>query len=365
MQMRARLRIIVSPLDWGLGHATRCIPIIRSFLANDAEVILMGSERLLNRLSNDFPHLEKIVTYDVNVEYSSWLPAYFSIAIKSLSINKSEYNSYVRLQSEIKKRKIDIIVSDNRYYFRSDNVYSIIISHQIKPRLPFLNSVFGKILQRFIAKKLNKFDEIWIPDMDGSPNLSGSLSKSDHLKKPVKYIGWLSRFEHSIEKTNNSGHVVLIASGPEPQQSILIDTFVRIFSGSVCALTILCPKPYFIDINKHINITILTTASDTEFEFALKDASLIVMRSGYSSVMDLVRLGKRALLIPTPGQTEQEYLGSHLQEFGFSFMTQRELSRITSPEGLIKPSKTGKKLIDVDLLNSCVKAAIGNISRYE
>ncbi len=365
MQKKAGLSVIVSPLDWGLGHATRCIPIIREFLERGAEVILMGSERVLNRLEKEFPDLEKIRTNDVDVKYSTWLPAYFYIAIKSLSINKSEYISYTRLQSEIKKRQIDIIVSDNRYYFRSNDVYSVIISHQIKPRLPFLNGIAGKLMQKFIAKRLEKFDEIWIPDLAERPGVSGALSEFSHLKKPVKHVGYLSRFQRVIQAKGNYGKTVFVASGPEPQQSILIRRFVQIFSGSVSALTILCQMPLITDLHEHINIEIITSASDTEFELAIKDASLIVTRSGYSSVMDLMRLGRRALLIPTPGQTEQEYLGIHLQEFGFSCMTQRELMRITSPEGLIKPMEIGKETNDIDLLSSAVKAAIEHVSRYE
>jgi len=89
------------------------------------------------------------------------------------------------------------------------------------------------------------------------------------------------------------------------------------------------------------------------------------MRSGYSSVMDLLKLGRRALLIPTPGQTEQEYLGHQLKEFGFSCMTQRELRKITSPEGLIKPKEPKSEIVVDDLLSSCVKTLIDQINRCE
>jgi len=365
MQKRAGLRVIISPLDWGLGHATRCIPVIRALLKQGAEVILMGSDNVLNRLSIEFPSLERIVTNDYRIYYSTWLPAYFSIALKSLSISKSERISYIQLQDVIKNRRIDLVVSDNRYYFRSDDVYSVIISHQIKPRLPFLNGLFGGMLQNFIAKKLHKFDEIWIPDIEGSCNLSGALSESNHLKKPVKYIGWLSRFEQTRVISFNPTHVVLVASGPEPQQSMLIDLFVNIFSDSTAALTIICPKQYTRVNNSNTHIKLVVSPSDSDFEITLSDASLIVMRSGYSSVMDLLKLGRRALLIPTPGQTEQEYLGHQLKEFGFSCMTQRELRKITSPEGLIKPKEPKSEIVVDDLLSSCVKTLIDQINRCE
>jgi predicted glycosyltransferase len=333
MQTKASLKILVSPLDWGIGHATRCIPIVQAFLDQEAEVILMGSEKVLERLSANFPELEKIRTNDAEVVYSSWLPAYFSIAIKLPSININERNSYAQLQSLIKNRQIDIIISDNRYYFRSDEVFSIILSHQLKPKVPFLT----RLIEKLLAKRLEKFDEIWIPDSPENAGLSGELSHSKYNIEKQRRIGILSRFNEPISELGKKEANVLIASGPEPQLSILINEFVRIYSGTVIPLTILCPFHINKEIINSINISFVSNPSDEDFLFALKNSSLIIMRSGYSSVMDLMRLGKRALLIPTPGQTEQEYIGDYLQKFGFSSMSQNQIKKVTSPEGLLKP----------------------------
>lgn len=363
MQTKASLKILVSPLDWGIGHATRCIPVVQAFLDQGAEVILMGSDRVLKRLDSDFPELEKIRSNDANVVYSNWLPAYFSIALKLLSINNYERKSYAQLQSFLKNRQIDLIISDNRYYFRSDEVYSIIISHQLKPKVP----IFTGPVEKLLARRLEKFDEIWIPDSPEKAGLSGDLSVSNYNGEKQRRIGVLSRFKEPIGDSGKKEATVLIASGPEPQLSILINEFVRIYSGTVIPLTILYPFSLNLELRLSNNISIISKPSDEEFQFSLKNSSLIIMRSGYSSVMDLMRLGKRALLIPTPGQTEQEYLGDYLQKFGFSSMSQNQIKKVTSPEGLLKPddSKSEPFHDEPELVAQEVQRLMQKLSRAE
>lgn len=341
MQTKEKPVVLVSPLDWGMGHATRCIPIIEQLQSLGAEVILFASENVLIRLSSNFPELEKIPSYSHDVKYSGSYLAWLSILFQLNRIRKKESKSYAQLQRVIKNRQIDLIISDNRYFVRDENIKSIIICHQLNPISP--SAVLQPLIRKISAKLLNQFDEIWLPDVINSKPLSGVLSSNNHIIKPVKKIGLLSRFSSDFNERSESGHL-LIASGPEPQLSILIQLITKIYSSSVIELTIITPSAYYKDLSDVKNIKVLVNPNDEIFRNAVISSKFIICRGGYSSIMDLLSLNKRALLVPTPGQTEQEYLSKHLEGFGFSRITQKQLCKINNPDLLPKPKENYNSL---------------------
>ncbi|MEX1188274.1 MAG: glycosyltransferase, partial [Bacteroidia bacterium] len=274
-----------------------------------------------------------------------------------------EQQAYAHLQSIVKNRHIDIIISDNRYYFRHENIISILLCHQLSPELPKGFSLFKRQFQKRVAHLMNHFDEVWVPDFEAKNSLSGQLSINPFLEIPAIHIGVLSRFDELPASDEKEKHV-LIASGPQPQLDILISEFIRIYSSTVTSLTIITSSPYN-NKNTLNNVEVLVLSSDEEFAYRIQSASHIISRSGYSSVMDFIALNRTALLIPTPGQTEQEYLAEHLKKFGFSSMKQKDLLTTTSPEGLIKPKKLNLQRDIHKSLSENIKRLINEISQNE
>ena len=336
MQSLSGLNFLVSPLDWGLGHATRCIPVIRELQHQGAEVILVGSQNVLARLGSEFPELVQIQTDDWQVVYHKWIPAWVMIAFQAQSIKKKEAKTYAHLLEIIQKYKIHAIVSDNRYHVRAASCYSILITHQIQPKLPAIFSLLRFGLNRQILRYIHRFDEVWIPDFEDA-FLSGSLSNSSQLKIPVKCLGLLSRLENPNTQNTNRHGVLAIASGPEPQLGIFINQLRRIYSKSIIELTILTSIPYYGNELGDNNCKIIHVNDDQEFIDYVNSAEVIICRSGYSTIMDLVALNRTALLVPTPGQTEQEYLAWHLSKHGFTSISQSKLGRIQIPGELMFP----------------------------
>lgn len=364
MQTKEKPVVLVSPLDWGMGHATRCIPIIEQLLSLGAEVILFASENVLLRLSSHFPELEKIPSYSHDVNYSRSYLAWLSILFQLNRIKSEESKSYAQLQRIIKNRQIDLIISDNRYFVRDESIKSIIICHQLNPVSPI--AILQPLIRKISAKLLNQFDEIYLPDVINSKSLSGSLSSNSQILKPVVKMGLLSRFSTDFNDKSKSGHL-LIASGPEPQLSMIIDLFIKVYSASVIELTIITPNTTHKDFCDVKNIRILVNPNDETFKNTVISSEFIICRGGYSSIMDLLSLNRRALLVPTPGQTEQEYLSKHLEGFGFSRITQKQLSNINNPNHLPRPKEKDNSFDQSNLSSyrETISETLKNLNRSE
>lgn len=118
-----------------------------------------------------------------------------------------------------------------------------------------------------------------------------------------------------------------VLSGLEPHRTILQERLTKRFLASGERSLIVEGKPERdIQICQRENITVVSHLPDHELYQALNTARTIYCRSGYSTVMDLVAIGiSDAILIPTPGQTEQEYLAEHLSSKGFQTLRQEEV----------------------------------------
>lgn len=306
------LQILISPLDWGLGHASRCIPIIRLFLEAGHIVTLAGSGRSLLLLQKEFPSLVSIELngFSPKFKYSDYLaiqliwklPEFISKIIKE---NRE-------LKKLIKRFKFDLIISDNRYGLWNKNVKSIIITHQVMIKAPaFLR--FAEYPLYLVSKFLiNQFAECWIPDHKEPPGLSGDLSHKYPLPANAIFIGPLSRFSSPVfikSQRKAIAGITTIISGTEPQRSDFENLILKQFAGLDIRTTIISGKPESMEkARDEGNITILPYATVEETRTLIEESSLIICRSGYSSIMDMEALGAKALLVPTPGQTEQQYL---------------------------------------------------------
>lgn len=297
---------MVAPLDWGLGHATRCIPIIRELELLGATPILGGSGNSLQLLQQEFRTLESIELPDYQVSYPQGknMAGHFIFEAPRL-LRRIGLENQV-LQSKIKEHQLDAVISDSRFGLWTNQVPTAFVSHQLWIRSPFLQG-----LVRYLNKQyIQRFGACWIPDFAENNNLAGALSHPS-LEKPVcTYVGPLSRFKSGIATETQWDHIAIV-SGPEPQRGKLEKLLNEQLSVLEGKHLMVCGIPGKRVERQVGNLKVVNHLTAVELEAAINQAAHVICRSGYSSLMDLAVLGKPALLIPTPGQTEQEYL-AHL-----------------------------------------------------
>jgi len=325
-------KLLVAPLDWGLGHATRCVPIIRDLLNNSCEVWLAGEGAQEKLLREEFSSLPFLPLKGYRIKYSG-----NALALKMLmqipSILRSIKDENDWLKAKVEEHGFDAVVSDNRYGLYHEKIFSVFITHQLR-----IKSSLGKlsedILQNWNYKLINKFNECWVPDEAGENNLAGDLSHPIKLPSiPVKYTGPLSRFEKkNIEEIKD--HLLIILSGPEPQRTILENILIEQVVDYKGTATIVRGLPTEKNIIPSTNqILFYNHLIAEELNNEMQKAEFVIGRSGYSTVMDITALKKKSILIPTPGQTEQEYLADHLKKKRFAWsVKQKEFSLLKSLE---------------------------------
>lgn len=328
-------RILIAPLDWGLGHATRCIPIIREMLLQGAEVWLAGEGAQEQLLKGEFPNLPFLKLKGYRVRYAaSPGKLIWKIIRQSPKILRAISAEQQWLKEVVAKYDFQIVISDNRYGLYHPAICCIFITHQ----LVIKNSVgkwVEKMLQRWNYKYINRFKECWVPDVAGKENLAGELSHPVNPPRvPVNYIGHLSRFK-KIQTAEKKGHLLVILSGPEPQRGLLEEIMIREISHYSGTATIvrglpdaktLIPSTGMIKFYNHL--------AAKELNREMQEAEFVISRSGYSTIMDAMVLQKKCIFIPTPGQTEQEYLGEYLMKKKVAYcISQRNFSLSAALDG--------------------------------
>jgi len=324
--------ILISPLDWGLGHTTRIIPIVHSYLKQGAKITIACNNLQKQILGKEFNNVSFIDIRGYDIELSSSKNQTLKILFQIPKILKRIKHEKAFVKEFIKSNNVDLIISDNRYGFRNNKVKSVIITHQTYIKTPLK---FKYLLNSINTVVINKFDECWVPDVEGEGNISGELSHKNKQINNIKYLGILSRFEkiNPIEKTNK---VLAIISGPEPQRTLFEDIVVQKLSQENYKSIIV--RGTNKDTKKDSdNISFINIADSEQLQKLIAQSEYIISRSGYSSILDYVKLGVKAILVPTPGQTEQEYLAEYLsQEYDFIYVKQSDfvnylINRITIP----------------------------------
>jgi len=324
--LRQPKKILVAPLGWGLGHATRCIPIIELLLREGAEVAIASDGRALALLRQTFPHLKSHELPGYGIQYRSE-SMIWNMAIQLPRIFWAIFQEHRKLSQIVQMEGIDGIISDNRFGFFYRRKPCVFITHQVNILTPF--RLLSFFVNKFNYLIISRFNECWIPDVADSPNLSGALShpiQPYFLKKKTKYLGALSRFQKAVLETPKVYDAVAVLSGPEPQRSRLESALIAQAKNIRGKILIVQGKPEMGGLHLPIplkNLEIVPSLPLEELENAIAASEVFIGRSGYSTVMDLARLGKRALLIPTPGQTEQEYLAEKLLDESV-FFTQKQ-----------------------------------------
>ncbi len=308
-------KVFIAPMDWGLGHASRCIPLIRRLHKKGVEVIIGGDGRSGEYLKKEFPDAKyyPLPAYNIRYTHTSFQIPFLMLQVpRLLQVFRKEQKV---LDEIITHENIDGVISDNRYGIYSSRVPSVFMTHQIAPLAPF-RYIGYRVHLRF----MKKFSAVWIPDFELPPRLSGGLSEDYPLPEHTRFIGTLSRFEGFIpshQPLEMPYDIVAVLSGVEPQrtllEALLISTF-RQFPEWRCV--IIQGKPESSSVQQLGNVEIFPfIEDDNKMYTVLTQSKVILSRGGYSSLMDFAALGiKKIILVPTPGQTEQEYLASCLEK---------------------------------------------------
>ena len=362
--MMRKYRILVAPLDWGLGHATRCIPVIKELLANDCEVWIAGEGVQEALLKTEFPDLPFLQLGGYRIKYSKRSAGFlFKMLAQIPRIIYTIRREHKWLKKMIRSHQFDAVISDNRFGLYNTKTPNVFITHQLRIKSP-LGNWGERILQRWNYKFINRFSECWIPDFETEKNLSGELSHPVTKPEiPVKYIGLLSRFKkRQCEEIKD--HLLFILSGPEPQRTILESKIVNEVSHYAGTATVVRGLPSSLSIIPSTGmIRFYNHLSAEELNKEMEKADWVISRSGYSTVMDIATLEKRSILIPTPGQTEQEYLAWYLKEKKIAFtVDQKNFSLNDSLEKAKKNNYRASFIKNSDELGIVVKDFLRRLS---
>lgn len=321
MGIQKQRRILVCPLDWGMGHTTRCVPLIRHIRESGHTAVFAGNYWQRDYITETFGNIETIDREGYEVYYSKHRYGFmFSLFSQLPRLLKTIKEEHTWIQQVVDNHNIDGIISDNRYGLYHTSTPTIFMTHQVLAQTG-LGNVADNLLRGFHYKRIQQFSQCWIIDVESWPNLSGKLGHPAKIPTNAKYLGLLSQIQPG---PTSEEYLLVLLSGPEPQRTMLSDILwqqVKNHSGNVV----------FIEGSNKVNrtdvpqnVTYYTRVTKETLQPVLEKAAWVICRSGYSTLMDLAVLGKKAILIPTPGQTEQEYLGKQLHNSGVYYSSSQK-----------------------------------------
>jgi uncharacterized protein (TIGR00661 family) len=304
--------ILIAPLNWGLGHATRCIPIIKALQENNFTPIIASDGIALELLRKEFPYLKTLELPSYQIEYAKNGKNFKWKLLKSLpKMMEAIWDEKSIVNKWIKKYEIDGIISDNRLGVFSKKIPSVFITHQLNVMTGNTTWITSKLHQHIIKK----YAACWVPDVNSTLNLTGKLGHLEHSSLPLHYLGPLSRM-HKMGLPIQYD-LMIILSGPEPQRGLLeahLTEEIKRFDGkAVFVKGIIEAEQKKEQIG---NVTYYNFMKTRQLEQTFNESEKVLCRSGYTTIMDLVKLNKKAFFIPTPGQYEQIYLAEKLEKEG-------------------------------------------------
>lgn len=320
-------RVLITPLDWGLGHATRCIPVIRELQLQGCEVLVAGSGDSLRLLQKEFPLMKTFVLPGYEPRYPGHGFMVLAMALQLPHFMRVIQAEHKAVDQIIEQENADALISDNRYGCWSRKIPSVFITHQSNILMPKRFGWLQHIVRKINDRMINRFDSCWIPDTPGDPSLAGDLMSFGKAttKINIAYIGWLSRFtpKNNAEKKYD---VIAVFSGPEPQRTLVENIVLPQLRNSALRYLVIRGLPGL--ENPRTDDRVIDFLSSGMLNEALDAAELVIARSGFSTVMDMQALGKKVVFIPTPGQTEQEYLASRLMKKGIAYFMRQDQFRL-------------------------------------
>lgn len=312
--MSARQKnVLIVPLDWGLGHATRCIPLIKLCIERELNVLIGGTEKTNALLQREFPDLTFLPFNGYNVSYPKKASSFLGFMFKQLpKIQRAIREEKSLTEKYCELHNIDLIISDNRFGVYDPRVRSLFMTHQLNIQLA--SKKLQVLLRRINFGFIKKFDDLLIPDYENQILSSDLSSYSEQLKMNVHWLGNLSRFKAmDVIKEHK---LLVVLSGPEPQRTILESKIITQALHYQISLTLVGGQPDKQDGVKYDGIKYYNHLNGEELNRLFCNTEIIISRTGYTTIMDLVKLERSAILIPTPGQFEQEYLGKYYEQLG-------------------------------------------------
>ncbi len=310
---------MITPLDWGLGHASRCVPIIRALLDRGAEVVIAAQGPSAELLRGEFPELEVLPMVAYRIRYaSSRLRLYASFPAMLARILLAAHREHRMLELLAKAHRIDVVISDSRFGCHTRTARCVYLTHQVCVRFPLGFTWLERLIHAGHLHAIAAYDELWLPDIPGTHNLTGELTGKRAIPVTHRYVGPLSRFagRPPAGGTDESPDILVMLSGPEPQRTILEAMIARQLDHFPGRAIVLCGTPGAERERRSGNHVFLAHLSGERLHALLLGAKSLVCRAGYTTIMELVSLGRPAVLIPTPGQTEQEFLARRLARQG-------------------------------------------------
>ncbi len=350
------MKILIAPLNWGLGHATRCAALVRQYMNEGHEVVVGGDGAGLTWLKRYFPTLRYVELAPLELTYGKGKSQVCAMLRALPKLIRWSWEDAARLNQILSLEPFDLIISDNRFGLYTPRVRCVYMTHQLWIRLPRFWRWLEPLTARLHARIYNKFNEVWVPDyerltvdnaqctVDGLSGILGHpqfVQRNPELRAKVRYIGPLSRFTdfncsssklaiHLLPEcpvapdspihrfTDSPYHIVALLSGLEPQRTLLEQQIMSDYADRAEQVLIvrgLVQEPF--TTLQRGSITLVPWLGDAELVSALQGADKIICRSGYSTIMDLEKLGllAKAEFIPTPGQPEQEYLAEYFKQF--------------------------------------------------
>jgi UDP-N-acetylglucosamine transferase subunit ALG13 len=298
-------------------------------------VLLAGDGPSAQLLQTEFPSLTFLPLRGYHISYakSAWgLP--WQLLSQSPKIFQAMKDEQAWLDALIEEQQLDLVISDNRYGLYSKKIPCVLITHQLTIKMPFV--WLERQVQRIHYSLINRFHSCWVPDVKGKQNLGGELSHPVRMPAiPVKWIGLLSRFAISNQSTSSFNYkYCFLVSGPEPQRTLLEGIILKNIQDLEEPMVLVRGLPSSQNnalfspsnsVTTHLPIripnqlTVFAHLPAADLEQLILSSEWVICRSGYSTLMDLTALGKKAILIPTPGQTEQEYLAQQLSKQGIFY----------------------------------------------
>ncbi len=290
-------RILVAALDWGMGHTTRLVSLLRQLKKQQNRLIFAGNQAQCQFIKAEFPEigLAELGGYEICLD--SKKSTYWQLIQQGFKFKKAIKNEKKWLANFVSENKVDLIISDNRYGFYHPKIKSILITHQLNLQIPY----FRRMVNRNLRRMIEKFDVCWVPDTENRW-LSGELSKAK-LKIPIVYIGILNRFQ-KLQLPIDFDYLVIL-SGPEPEKTNFKQEILKQLSVTPSSVCIVGAQV----TGYHCR----PNPTTTELAELIAKSDTVISRAGYTTLMEMVDLNKKAILIPTNGQYEQMYLANYVQ----------------------------------------------------
>jgi UDP:flavonoid glycosyltransferase YjiC (YdhE family) len=290
--------VLISALDWGMGHTTRCYAVVRDLLALNNQVIFAGNIKQTQWMLREFPSIQTEALAGYNIQLSSKQNTYLQLMRQFSQIKKAMKREKQWLANYCSEHPIDLIVSDNRYGFYHPEVISVLMTHQLNLQIPR----FGKIVNQKLHGWIEQFDEVWVPDTV-EHELAGCLSTAS-LNISQQFIGPLNRFQ-KIETPIVYDYLVIL-SGPEPERTHFLEQVMSWASERKKQIALVGAK---VD-----GVHSIANPTTSELAKWIAESEIVISRAGYTTIMEMLSLNQKAILIPTKGQYEQEYLATRNYE---------------------------------------------------